>query len=173
MCKSYLVGGMIVCDALEVASEYDKHIRARETTQPRMSAAVMTALKRTPTWDEAKKVLGEAGFMERLLRFDKDTLDDALLKRLGKFTNNKDFSPESVGKVSGAVKGMCLWVHAMKVRHALVAADARNVVADDTAHAPSLCTLLAHANMLFTFCMLCGIAYSLPAVLSAMLTLPV
>jgi dynein heavy chain, axonemal len=81
----------------------------------------MTALKRTPTWDEAKKVLGEAGFMERLLRFDKDTLDEGMLKKLGKFTANKDFAPESVGKVSGAAKGMCLWVHAMKVRAAPVA----------------------------------------------------
>lgn len=76
----------------------------------------MTALKRPASWDEAKKVLGEAGFMERLLRFDKDTLDEAMIKKLARFTNNKDFAPESVGKVSGAAKGMCLWVHAMKAR---------------------------------------------------------
>ena len=85
-------------------------------TQHLYHAAVMTALKKAATWDEAKKVMGEAGFMERLLRFDKDTLDDALLRKLAKFTGNKDFTPESVGKVSGAAKGMCLWVHAMKVR---------------------------------------------------------
>jgi hypothetical protein len=76
----------------------------------------MTALKRPANWDEAKKVLGEAGFMEKLLRFNKDTLDDALLKKLGKFTNDKEFTPDIVGKVSSAAKGMCLWVHAMKVR---------------------------------------------------------
>ena len=76
----------------------------------------MTALKRPPNWDEAKKALGEASFMERLMTFNKDTLDDTMIKKLSKFTSNKEFTPESVGKVSGAAKGMCLWVHAMKVR---------------------------------------------------------
>lgn len=76
----------------------------------------MTALKRAPSWDEAKKALGEASFMERLMTFNKDTLDDAMIRKLAKFTNNKEFTPESVGKVSGAARGMCLWVHAMKVR---------------------------------------------------------
>jgi dynein heavy chain, axonemal len=75
----------------------------------------MTALKRTPSWDEAKKALGDGGFMEKLIGFNKDTLDDAMIKKLSKFTSNKEFSPESVGKVSGAARGMCLWVHAMKV----------------------------------------------------------
>lgn len=78
----------------------------------------MTALKRPPSWEEAKKTLNDASFMEKLLRFDKDTLDEGMIKKLSKFTNNKEFAPESVGKVSGAAKGMCLWVHAMKVcRH--------------------------------------------------------
>lgn len=76
----------------------------------------MTALKRAPNWEEAKKALNDASFMDKLLRFDKDTLDDGMLKKLAKFTSNKDFTPEGVGKVSGAARGMCLWVHAMKVR---------------------------------------------------------
>lgn len=75
----------------------------------------MTALKRAPSWEEAKKALGDAGFMEKLIGFNKDTLDDAMIKKLSKFTSNKEFTPESVGKVSGAARGMCLWVHAMKV----------------------------------------------------------
>ena len=78
-------------------------------------AAVMTALKRPVTWDESKKQMGESAFMEKLMKFNKDTLDDALLKKIGKYTNQADFTPESVGKVSGAARGLCLWVHAMKV----------------------------------------------------------
>jgi Microtubule-binding stalk of dynein motor len=78
-------------------------------------AAVMTALKRASSWDEAKKALGESDFMSKLLNFNKDTLDEAMIKKLSKFTGNKDFTPDSVGKVSGAALGMCLWVHAMKV----------------------------------------------------------
>lgn len=59
----------------------------------------MTVLRRPPTWDESKKQLGDPSFMQKLLEFDKDKLDDALLKKIGKFTVNPDFTPESVGKV--------------------------------------------------------------------------
>jgi dynein heavy chain len=49
-------------------------------------AGVMTVLRKPPTWEEAKKQLGDASFMSKLLEFDKDKLDDALLKKIGKFT---------------------------------------------------------------------------------------
>ena len=57
-------------------------------------SGVMTVLRRTPTWDEAKKALGDASFMEKLLQFDKDRLDDPLLKKLQKYTTNPEFTPE-------------------------------------------------------------------------------
>ena len=74
---------------------------------------VMTALKKPPTWDEAKKQLGDANFLLKLLEFDKDQLVDALLSKIKKFTDLPEFSAESVGKVSGAARGLCQWVHAM------------------------------------------------------------
>ena len=76
---------------------------------------VMTVLKRPATWDETKKQLADANFMGKMLSFDKDTLDDGLLKKIGKITCNADFTPDSVGKVSLAAKGMCMWVRAMEV----------------------------------------------------------
>ncbi|KAK9823872.1 hypothetical protein WJX72_006072 [[Myrmecia] bisecta] len=78
-------------------------------------SGVMTVLKRPASWEEAKKALGDASFMEKLLKYDKDKLDDALLKKIGKFTTNPEFTPEAVGKVSTAAKGLCLWVRAMEV----------------------------------------------------------
>lgn len=44
-----------------------------------------------------------------------DNMDDALLKKINKFTSNPDFTVEAVGKVSLAAKGMCMWVRAMEV----------------------------------------------------------
>lgn len=75
----------------------------------------MTAFKRPATWDESKKMMGDSTFMEKLMKYNKDLLDDSMIKKLSKFTNQADFTPDSVGKVSGAAKGMCLWVHAMKM----------------------------------------------------------
>lgn len=77
-------------------------------------AAVMTVLKRPANWEEAKKQLGDASFLQRLIDFDKDLLVDSLLKKIAKFSANPDFTPENVGKVSGAAKGLCLWVRAME-----------------------------------------------------------
>lgn len=45
-------------------------------------SGVMTVLKRTATWDEAKKALGDANFMQKLMEFEKDKLDDSVLKKV-------------------------------------------------------------------------------------------
>ena len=66
----------------------------------------MTVLQKTPTWDEAKKQLGDASFMEKLLKFDKDKLNDALLKKLQKFTTNAEFTPEVTLRPCSAVATM-------------------------------------------------------------------
>lgn len=36
--------------------------------------------------------------------------DDGLLKKINKFTKKAEFQPDVIGKVSGACKGLCLWV---------------------------------------------------------------
>jgi|TARA_B110000977_G_scaffold161001_1_gene205681 dynein heavy chain len=47
------------------------------------------------------------------MNFDKDKLDDALLGKMRKYINDPEYTPEKVGAVSGAAKGLCQWVHAM------------------------------------------------------------
>jgi dynein heavy chain, axonemal len=87
--------------------------------------------------------------MEKLIKFNKDTLDDAMIKKLSKFTSNKEFAPDSVGRVSGAAQGMCLWVHAMKVHPTMHAhrsfvwtscTTVWIVVAQQVSHISLLCT---------------------------------
>jgi hypothetical protein len=60
-------------------------------------AAVMTVLKKPPTWEEAKRQLGDSSFLESLLQYDKDRLDDVLLKKINRFTSNPDLAPEVRG----------------------------------------------------------------------------
>ncbi|CAK9199554.1 unnamed protein product [Sphagnum troendelagicum] len=76
--------------------------------------AVMTVLKRPPTWPEAKLALGDSQFLEKLMNYNKDLLVDALLLKIAKFTKKAEFTAEAIGKVSGACKGLCLWVRAME-----------------------------------------------------------
>ena len=35
---------------------------------------------------------------------------DTVLKKINKYTSEPEFTPEAVGKVSGAARGLCLWV---------------------------------------------------------------
>nr|PNR35709.1 hypothetical protein PHYPA_021559 [Physcomitrium patens] len=76
--------------------------------------AVMTVLKRTPTWAEAKLALGDSQFLDKLMNYNKDLLNDVVLAKIGKFTKKAEFNADVIGKVSGACKGLCLWVGAME-----------------------------------------------------------
>jgi len=84
--------------------------------------AVCILLGLKPDWDTSKKLLGESDFMEQLKGYDKDNMDPKRIKLLQKYVTREDFTPELVGKVSGAAKGLCMWCCAMNV-YARVAKD--------------------------------------------------
>ncbi|TPX53528.1 hypothetical protein SeMB42_g00716 [Synchytrium endobioticum] len=76
--------------------------------------AVMTLLKKEPTWDEAKRQLGDLKFMQNVLQFDRDNISDKILRRITQYTTDENFQPDIVGRASSAAKGLCLWVRAME-----------------------------------------------------------
>lgn len=104
----------VLTDSLSTSDDLQAYSKPPALVEMTLSG-VMTVLKRSATWEESKKQLGDANFMMKLLQYDKDNMDDALLKKIHKFSANPDFTPESVGKVSLAAKGMCMWVRAMEV----------------------------------------------------------
>ena len=77
--------------------------------------AVMTLRQSDPTWQEAKRQLGDPNFITELLEFDKDNMTDKVMKKIGNYCSMAEFKPEIVGKVSGAAKSLCMWVRAMEV----------------------------------------------------------
>jgi len=76
--------------------------------------AVMVLRKSEPKWAEAKKQLGDANFLSQLVHFDKESLGDAVLSKVSKYTKLAEFDPETVGNVSKAAKSLCMWVRAME-----------------------------------------------------------
>lgn len=96
--------------------------------------AVCLLMNRKQSWDEAKKLLNEANFMQQLKEYDKDSITNKLLKQLqDKFTSLEDFNPKRVRRdtrerlngswphgcclkveaVSKAATSICMWVRAM------------------------------------------------------------
>lgn len=45
--------------------------------------------------------------------YNKDNIHPQILQKLQRYTQNPDFVPEKVEKVSKACKSMCMWVKAM------------------------------------------------------------
>lgn len=83
-------------------------------TVEKVMEVVMILLKRPTTWTESKRMLGEANFLDQLKNFDKDNINDKIMKRIAKYTNDSSLEPDKVGVVSFACKSLILWVRAIE-----------------------------------------------------------
>ena len=75
--------------------------------------AVCILLGIKPEWKEAKLLLNDMGFLQRLLDYDKDSIPGSIIRKIKKFVNDPRFEPKKVGKVSEACRCLCSWVLAM------------------------------------------------------------
>ena len=71
----------------------------------------------SPTWESSKQLLLSEGFFDMLLYFDKENISDSVYKKLTRFCDDPETSPESVAKCSIAAMAMCQWIHAVHVYH--------------------------------------------------------
>ncbi|XP_023298158.2 dynein axonemal heavy chain 2 [Lucilia cuprina] len=76
--------------------------------------AVLILLGKDPTWENAKKVLGEATFLNDLKNFDRDNVSDKTLKRIALYTKNPELEPDKVAVVSLACKSLMQWILAIE-----------------------------------------------------------
>ena len=47
--------------------------------------------------------------------FDKDNISDATIKKLKKYVDDPQYTPETVGRQSRAAMSLCMWTRAMDV----------------------------------------------------------
>lgn len=76
--------------------------------------AVMILLQKEPTWNEAKRQLGDSKFLDNLREFDKDHIPEKVLKKIATYTQDPELEPEKVGIVSLACKSLILWARAIE-----------------------------------------------------------
>lgn len=70
---------------------------------------------RPPTWQNAKKELGDPDFLKRIVNYPKDSIPNALIKSIEKYTKREDFKPEVIFTQSQAASFLCQWVHALEL----------------------------------------------------------
>ncbi|KAL8274015.1 hypothetical protein Esti_002104 [Eimeria stiedai] len=75
--------------------------------------AVCVVLGEKTDWEHCRKVLSDTGFLNRLIKCDKEHIPASALKRLEKILQRPDFTPEVVGKQSVAAMSLCMWVTAI------------------------------------------------------------
>ena len=64
-------------------------------------------------YESGKKLLFIPKFIEKLKKFDRNSLDDEIINKLSPYINMPKFHPDIVKYASSAAEGMCKWVRAM------------------------------------------------------------
>ena len=78
-------------------------------------SAVMVLFKKPTDWKTAKGVIGDPSFLHNVKSYDKDNVNDATIKKLGKYIKDPGFTPEAITKVSRAAGALCVWCHAINI----------------------------------------------------------
>ena len=89
-------------------TEVKSYINPPEMVDVTMQA-VCILLGVKPEWKEAKTLLNDMQFLDRLMDYDKDSIPSAVIRKLKKFAEDPRFQPKKVGKV----KCLCAWALAM------------------------------------------------------------
>jgi dynein heavy chain, axonemal len=107
-------------DALNSLNKKDIAEIKAYSKPPELVELVLNAvmcIKKLPhgDWNETKKCISDPNFLQSLIAFDKESLNEALMSKLSKFTSLAKFNPDEVGKQSGAAKSLCQWIRAMEM----------------------------------------------------------
>lgn len=77
--------------------------------------AVCILMDVKPDWGEAKKLMSQMDFMDKLKDYDKDNIPPKIIKKVEKYYNDPRFVPDEIKKQSSAAMCLCMWVRAMVV----------------------------------------------------------
>ncbi|EDO35603.1 predicted protein [Nematostella vectensis] len=66
-----------------------------------------------PSWSESLKLMSKSDFLNNLLNFDKDSINDETVELLAAYLEADDYNMETAKRVCGDVAGLCSWTRAM------------------------------------------------------------
>ena len=96
-------------DIIEIRSFAKPHVLVQKVCE---CVVILRNLKDV-SWNGAKAMMADPGFLKSLVEFDKDSLTDKQVKRVREYMKDAQFTPEELIKISTAGSGLLKWVFAM------------------------------------------------------------
>jgi len=76
--------------------------------------AVMVFMEKPTGWASVKKELNDTQFLNKIMDFNKDAIQQKTLKKIETYTKEAEFTPEYMNKKSAAAGALCVWVRAIE-----------------------------------------------------------
>eukprot|EP00762_Andalucia_godoyi_P004467 ANDGO_08124.mRNA.1 Dynein gamma chain len=70
-----------------------------------------------PSWGDAVKMMNDSNFLNALMSFERDAINDETCELLAPYLEMEDFTTDLARKSSGNAAGLCTWVRAMVTYH--------------------------------------------------------
>ncbi len=90
-----------------------KSFKSAPRALQQVSEATCLLFSTKPSYDNFKRLMNKGDFIQMLKNYDKDNISDYAVNQLTQYIDDKDFTPQYMGRISRFGSVLCLYIRAM------------------------------------------------------------